>query len=81
MYVFICIILDNYNVARLKTKKAECTSDLNSEVEGDIKRKRMKNRLYPSDIDDSDKENSISTKRKEMKGLFHKQKLFFKVIM
>jgi len=80
MYVFICIIVDNYNVTRLKTKKAECTSDLNSKVEGDIKRKRMKNRLYPSDIDDSDKENSISTKRKEMKGLFYKQ-LFFKVIM
>jgi len=64
MYVFICIILDNYNVA-LKTKKAECTSDINSEIEGDIKRKRMKNRLYPSDIDDSDKENSISTKEKK----------------
>ncbi|XP_011688854.1 PREDICTED: uncharacterized protein LOC105450618 [Wasmannia auropunctata] len=60
---------DDYNMARLKTKKAECTSDLNSEVEKNAKRKRLKNRLYESsdDTDDSDKESSVRTKQKEIK--------------
>lgn len=57
---------DDYNMARQKTKKAECTSDLNSEIEV-TQRKRIKNRFLYSDTDDSDKENSVPTKRKQMK--------------
>lgn len=57
-------------MARLKTKKAECTSDLNSEVEGSTKRKRIKNHLYFSDNSDDDQCNSVQKKQKQMKGLF-----------
>ncbi|GAB1860737.1 hypothetical protein CAJAP_01816 [Camponotus japonicus] len=61
---------DDYNVARLKTKKAEYTSasDLNSEIES-TKRKRIINRLYvASDSDDDcDKNNNSSTKQKQIK--------------
>lgn len=74
MITLICIILDNYNVARLKTKKAEYTSasDLNSEIENQTKRKRIKNRLYESDSDECDQNNSSLTKQKQLKG-FSKQ--------
>ncbi|XP_039303026.1 uncharacterized protein LOC120357193 [Solenopsis invicta] len=58
---------DDYNVARQKTKKAECTSDLNSEVE-DTKRKRTRNPLFVSDTcSDSDQENNAPTKQKHVK--------------
>ncbi|KMQ88357.1 pou class transcription factor 2-like protein [Lasius niger] len=60
---------DDYNVARLKTKKAEYTSasDLNSEVES-TKRKRIINRLYvASDSDDNCDKNNNSTKQKQIK--------------
>lgn len=70
--ISIYIILDDYNVARQKTKKAECTSDLNSEVE-DTKRKRTRNPLFVSDTcSDSDQENNAPTKQKHVKGLFYK---------
>ncbi|XP_032690649.1 uncharacterized protein LOC116853628 isoform X2 [Odontomachus brunneus] len=58
---------DDYNTARLKIKKAECTSDLNSEIDESIKRKRKKNPLYLSDTDDYDQYNSGCLKRKTMK--------------
>ncbi|GAB1869621.1 hypothetical protein CAJAP_10700 [Camponotus japonicus] len=60
---------DDYNVARLKTKKAEYTSasDLNSEIES-TKRKRIINRLYvASDSDDDCDKNNNSTKQKQIK--------------
>lgn len=56
-------------MARYKTKKAECTSDLNSEIDMGTKRKITKNRIYDSDSDDSNQSNSTPIKQKQIKGL------------
>ncbi|KAL6421199.1 hypothetical protein ACFW04_013752 [Cataglyphis niger] len=60
----------DYNVTRLKNRKAECISDLNSKVEASIKRKKTKNRLYMSDTDDCNEYNYSSTKQIQIKDLF-----------
>lgn len=56
-------------MARCKTKKAECTSDLNSEIEMGTKRKITKNRIYDSDSDDYNQSDRIPIKQKQIKGL------------
>lgn len=57
---------DDYNTARLKTKKTECTFDLNSEIEGSTKRKRKINHLHLDETGDDNHYNSPSTVQKQI---------------